>query len=142
MRADLARACRPSLDRVVATLVASGLPGPGKPGSEWQHQLQHSQAIPRTNRRSQLPLARATGCPDRFQASLARCCLCRAHRLRDLGIWCPHGHPCHVGPRGPGAADRHSGRKRHIAVDATGLILDVVIIAASVRDRVAARQNR
>jgi transposase len=32
-----------------------------------------------------------------------------------------------------------NGRKRHIAVDVTGLVLDVVITAASVQDRDAAR---
>ena len=34
---------------------------------------------------------------------------------------------------------RDNGRKRHIAVDTTGLLLDVVITAASVQDRDAAR---
>jgi putative transposase len=41
--------------------------------------------------------------------------------------------------RGWDAAKKVNGRKRHIAVDATGLVLDVVITAASVQDRVAAR---
>ncbi len=34
---------------------------------------------------------------------------------------------------------RVNGRKRHIAVDTTGLVLDVVITAASVQDRQGAR---
>jgi transposase len=41
--------------------------------------------------------------------------------------------------RGWDAAKKVNGRKRHIAVDTTGLILDVVITAASVQDRQAAR---
>jgi len=41
--------------------------------------------------------------------------------------------------RGWDNAKKVNGRKRHIAVDATGLVLDVVITAASVQDRVAAR---
>jgi transposase len=44
--------------------------------------------------------------------------------------------------RPPGAGTtpkRVNGRKRHIAVDTTGLVLDVVITAASVQDRDAAR---
>src|SRR5215469_16993594 len=41
--------------------------------------------------------------------------------------------------RGWDAAKKVNGRKRHIAVDATGLLLDVVITAASVQDRDAAR---
>jgi len=41
--------------------------------------------------------------------------------------------------RGWDNAKKVNGRKRHIAVDTTGLILDVVITAASVQDRVAAR---
>jgi putative transposase len=41
--------------------------------------------------------------------------------------------------RGWDNAKKVNGRKRHIAVDATGLLLDVVITAASVQDRDAAR---
>jgi transposase len=41
--------------------------------------------------------------------------------------------------RGWDAAKKVNGRKRHIAVDATGLLLAVVITAASVQDRDAAR---
>jgi putative transposase len=41
--------------------------------------------------------------------------------------------------RGWDNAKKVNGRKRHIAVDATGLVLDVVITAASVQDRDAAR---
>jgi transposase len=41
--------------------------------------------------------------------------------------------------RGWDNAKKVNGRKRHIAVDTTGLILDVVITAASVQDRQAAR---
>jgi hypothetical protein len=41
--------------------------------------------------------------------------------------------------RGWDAAKKVNGRKRHIAVDTTGLVLDVVITAASVQDRAAAR---
>ena len=41
--------------------------------------------------------------------------------------------------RGWDNAKKVNGRKRHIAVDAAGLVLDVVITAASVQDRVAAR---
>jgi putative transposase len=41
--------------------------------------------------------------------------------------------------RGRDAAKKVDGRKRHIAVDVTGLVLDVVITAASVQDREAAR---
>ena len=41
--------------------------------------------------------------------------------------------------RGWDAAKKVSGRQRHIAVDATGLVLAVVITAASVQDRDAAR---
>jgi transposase len=41
--------------------------------------------------------------------------------------------------RGWDAAKKDGGRKRHIAVDTTGLLLDVVITAASVQDRDAAR---
>jgi Transposase DDE domain len=37
--------------------------------------------------------------------------------------------------RGRDNAEKDGGRKRHIAVDATGLVLAVVIIAASVQDR-------
>ena len=40
--------------------------------------------------------------------------------------------------RGWDNAKKVNGRKRHIAVDTTGLILDVVVTAASVQDRVAA----
>jgi transposase len=41
--------------------------------------------------------------------------------------------------RGWDAAKKVNGRKRHIAVDVTGLVLDMVITAASVQDRDAAR---
>jgi putative transposase len=41
--------------------------------------------------------------------------------------------------RGWDAAKKVSGRQRHIAVDATGLVLAVVITAANVQDRDAAR---
>ena len=41
--------------------------------------------------------------------------------------------------RGWDNAKKVNGRKRHIAVDVTGLVLDVVITAASVQDRQAAR---
>ena len=41
--------------------------------------------------------------------------------------------------RGWDAAKKVNGRKRHIAVDTTGLILDVVITPASVQDRHGAR---
>ena len=41
--------------------------------------------------------------------------------------------------RGWDAAKKVNGRKRHIAAGTTGLVLDVVITAASVQDRVAAR---
>ena len=41
--------------------------------------------------------------------------------------------------RGWDNAKKVNGRKRHIAVDATGLVLDMVITAASVQDRQAAR---
>jgi putative transposase len=41
--------------------------------------------------------------------------------------------------RGWDAAKKVNGRKRHIAVDTTGLVLAVVVTAASVQDRVAAR---
>ena len=41
--------------------------------------------------------------------------------------------------RGFDAGKKVNGRKRHIAVDTTGLLLDVVITAASVQDRDAAR---
>jgi putative transposase len=41
--------------------------------------------------------------------------------------------------RGWDSAKKVNGRKRHIAVDATGLLLAVVITAASVQDRDAAR---
>jgi hypothetical protein len=41
--------------------------------------------------------------------------------------------------RGWDNAEKDGGRKRHIAVDATGLVLAVVITAASVQDRDAAR---
>jgi transposase len=41
--------------------------------------------------------------------------------------------------RGWDAAKKVNGRKRHIAVDTTGLILDVVITSASVQDRQGAR---
>jgi transposase len=41
--------------------------------------------------------------------------------------------------RGWDNAKKVNGRKRHIAVDTTGLVLDVVITAASVQDRAAAR---
>jgi len=41
--------------------------------------------------------------------------------------------------RGWDNAKKVNGRKRHIAVDTTGLVLDVVITAASVQDREAAR---
>jgi IS5 family transposase len=40
---------------------------------------------------------------------------------------------------GGDAVKKVNGRKRHIAVGFTGLILDVVITAASVQDREAAR---
>jgi transposase len=43
------------------------------------------------------------------------------------------------GSRGWDNAKKDDGRKRHIAVDATGLVLAVVITAASVQDRDAAR---
>jgi hypothetical protein len=43
------------------------------------------------------------------------------------------------GSRGWDNAKEDDGRKRHIAVDATGLVLAVVITAASVQDRDAAR---
>ena len=63
----------------------------------------------------------------------------RAHR---------RGHRFPVGARRrhrPGAsrgwdnAKKVNGRKRHIAVDVTGLVLDVIVTAASVQDRDAAR---
>jgi putative transposase len=41
--------------------------------------------------------------------------------------------------RGWHAAKKVNGRKRHIAADITGLVLDVVITAASVQDRGAVR---
>jgi transposase len=41
--------------------------------------------------------------------------------------------------RGWDAAKKVNGRKRHIAVDATGLLLDAVITAAPAQDRDAAR---
>jgi transposase len=41
--------------------------------------------------------------------------------------------------RGWDNAKKVNGRKRHIAVDTTGLVLDVVITAASIQDRDAAR---
>jgi IS5 family transposase len=41
--------------------------------------------------------------------------------------------------RGWDNARKDGGRKRHIAVDALGLVLAVVITAASVQDRDAAR---
>jgi len=41
--------------------------------------------------------------------------------------------------RGWDNAKKVNGRKRHIAVDAMGLLLAVVITAASVQDRYAAR---
>jgi transposase len=41
--------------------------------------------------------------------------------------------------RGWDNAKKVNGRKRHIAVDTTGLVLDVVITAASIQDRQAAR---
>ncbi len=41
--------------------------------------------------------------------------------------------------RGWDNAKKVDGRKRHIAVDTTGLVLDVVITAASVQDRIGAR---
>lgn len=41
--------------------------------------------------------------------------------------------------RGYDAGKRVNGRKRHIAVDTTGLLLVIVVSAASVQDRVAAR---
>jgi transposase len=41
--------------------------------------------------------------------------------------------------RGWDNAKKVNGRKRHIAVDTTGLVLDVVITAASVQDRQGAR---
>jgi len=41
--------------------------------------------------------------------------------------------------RGWDNAKKVNGRKRHIAVDTTGLVLDVVITAASVQDRLGAR---
>jgi putative transposase len=44
-----------------------------------------------------------------------------------------------IASRGWDNAKKINGRKRHIAVDTTGLILDVVITAASVQDQVAAR---
>src|SRR6516165_6234485 len=47
--------------------------------------------------------------------------------------------PCPKASRGWDNAKKVNGRKRHIAVDATGLLLAVVITAASVQDRDAAR---
>ena len=41
--------------------------------------------------------------------------------------------------RGWDAAQKANGRKRHIAVDTTGLVLDVVITPGSVQDRQGAR---
>ena len=41
--------------------------------------------------------------------------------------------------RGWDNAEKDGGRKRHITVDATGLVLAVVITAASVQDRDAGR---
>ena len=41
--------------------------------------------------------------------------------------------------RGWDAAKKVNGRKRHIAVDTIGLVLDVVITPASVQDRQGAR---
>jgi Transposase DDE domain len=41
--------------------------------------------------------------------------------------------------RGWDNAEKDGDRKRHIAVDATGLVLAVVITAASIQDRDAAR---
>jgi hypothetical protein len=41
--------------------------------------------------------------------------------------------------RGWDNARKVNGRKRHIAVDTTGLVLDVVITAASIQDRAGAR---
>ena len=39
------------------------------------------------------------------------------------------------GPRGYDAGKKVSGRKRHIVVDTTGLLLAVVIHAANIQDR-------
>jgi len=47
--------------------------------------------------------------------------------------------PDQAGPRGYDAGKKIKGRKRHIAVDCLGLILTVMITAASVQDRDAAR---
>src|SRR5204862_737106 len=41
--------------------------------------------------------------------------------------------------RGWGAAKKVNGRKRHIAVDTTGLLLEVLVTPASTQDRDAAR---
>ena len=43
------------------------------------------------------------------------------------------------GPRGYDAGKKVSGRKRHIVVDITGLLLAVVVHAASIQDRDGAR---
>ena len=47
--------------------------------------------------------------------------------------------PCPKASRGWDNAKKVNGRKRHIAVDTTGLVLDVVITPASVQDRQGAR---
>ena len=52
---------------------------------------------------------------------------------------CAPPTPCPRATRGWDPAKKVNGRKRHIAVDTTGLLLDVVITAASVQDRDAAR---
>jgi hypothetical protein len=44
--------------------------------------------------------------------------------------------------RGWDNAKKVNGRKRHIAVDVTGLVLDVVVTAASVQNCDVARPNR
>ena len=43
------------------------------------------------------------------------------------------------GPRGYDAGKRVAGRKRHIVVDTMGLLLDVVVHAASIQDRDGAK---
>ena len=52
---------------------------------------------------------------------------------------CAPRTPCPRASRGWDAAKKVNGRKRHIAVDTTGLVLDVVITPASVQDRDGAR---
>ena len=60
-------------------------------------------------------------------------------RGRDrLPVGAGSGHRA-LGQPGWDNAEKDGGRKRHIAVDATGLVLAAVIIAASVQDRDAAR---